>query len=282
MLITQLYKESPEELRSILTYVTTGIAKLKVFQDKKQKELLAVFSANVTGNPHYFDEGKTGEKLLFNYLGERNFDLKQEGLSRAEYKNRIYYEAGILKDEVSNDALAYGIHGWKPDGGLHEGIEGFLENREPVKLTLQTIGRLEKVCGQSSQVYVVENPAVFSVLIREYPQRTVICGNGQLRLAVLILMDKFSCDTVFWYAGDFDPEGLLIAQKLKVRYGERLKLWKYEADLYETYLSEVELSDRRMKKLEQVSVQDLQEIREAMYKKGRSAYQESMMEALRK
>ena len=264
LLITQLYKESPEELRSILTYVTTGIAKLKVFQDKKQKELLAVFSANVTGNPHYFDEGKTGEKLLFNYLGERNFDLKQEGLSRAEYKNRIYYEAGILKDEVSNDALAYGIHGWKPDGGLHEGIEGFLENREPVKLTLQTIGRLEKVCGQSSQVYVVENPAVFSVLIREYPQRTVICGNGQLRLAVLILMDKFSCDTVFWYAGDFDPEGLLIAQKLKVRYGERLKLWKYEADLYETYLSEVELSDRRMKKLEQVSVQELQEIREAM------------------
>ena len=251
LLITQLYKESPEELRSILTYVTTGIAKLKVFQDKKQKELLAVFSANVTGNPHYFDEGKTGEKLLFNYLGERNFDLKQEGLSRAEYKNRIYYEAGILKDEVSNDALAYGIHGWKPDGGLHEGIEGFLENREPLKLTLQTIGRLEKVCGQSSQVYVVENPAVFSVLIREYPQRTVICGNGQLRLAVLILMDKFSCDTVFWYAGDFDPEGLLIAQKLKVRYGERLKLWKYEADLYETYLSEVELSDRRMKKLEQ-------------------------------
>ena len=282
LLITQLYKESPEELRSILTYVTTGIAKLKVFQDKKQKELLAVFSANVTGNPHYFDEGKTGEKLLFNYLGERNFDLKQEGLSRAEYKNRIYYEAGILKDEVSNDALAYGIHGWKPDGGLHEGIEGFLENREPVKLTLQTIGRLEKVCGQSSQVYVVENPAGFSVLIREYPQRTVICGNGQLRLAVLILMDKFSCDTVFWYAGDFDPEGLLIAQKLKVRYGERLKLWKYEADLYETYLSEVELSDRRMKKLEQVSVQELQEIREAMYKKRRSAYQESMMEALRK
>ena len=81
LLITQLYKESPEELRSILTYVTTGIAKLKVFQDKEQKELLAVFSANVTGNPHYFDEGKTGEKLLFNYLGERNFDLKQEGLS---------------------------------------------------------------------------------------------------------------------------------------------------------------------------------------------------------
>lgn len=282
MLITQLYKEKPEELRDILTYVTAGIAKLKVFQEKKQKELLPVFSANITGDPHYFDEGKAGEKLLFNYLRERNFDLKQEGLSRVEYKNRIYYEAGILKDEVSNDALAYGIHGWKTEGSLHEGIEGFLENREPVKLTLQTIGRLEKVCGQSRQVYVVENPAVFSVLIREHPERSVICGNGQLRLAVLILMDKFSCDTVFWYAGDFDPEGLLIAQKLKLRYGERLKLWKYQVDLYETYLSEVELSDRRMKKLEQVSIKELQEIKETMYKKQRAAYQESMMEVLTK
>ena len=278
MLITQLYKENPDELRNVLTYVTAGIAKLKVLQEKKQKELLPVFSANITGNPHYFDEGKTGEKLFFNYLRERNFDLKQEGLSRVEYKNRIYYEAGILKDEVSNDALAYGIHGWKPEGGLHEGIEGFLENQEPIKLTLQTIGRLEKVCGQSRQVYVVENPAVFSVLIKEYPERTVICGNGQLRLAVLILMDKFSCDTVFRYAGDFDPEGLLIAQKLKLRYGERLKLWKYQVDLYETYLSEVELSDRRMKKLEQVYIQELQEIKEVMYKKRRAAYQESMMQ----
>lgn len=66
-----------------------------------------------------------------------------------------------MKDEVSNDALAYGIHGWKPDGGLHEGIEVFLRIERACKLTLQTIGRLEKVCGQSSQVYVVENPAVF-------------------------------------------------------------------------------------------------------------------------
>lgn len=94
MLITQLYKESPEELRSILTYVTTGIAKLKVFQDKKQKELLAVFSASHR-NPHYFVKGRQGEKLLFNYLGERNFDLKQEGLSRAEYKTESIMRQGF-------------------------------------------------------------------------------------------------------------------------------------------------------------------------------------------
>ena len=54
------------------------------------------------------------------------------------------------------------------------------------------------------------------------------------------------------------------------------------ADLYETYLSEVDLIETVIIKLEQVSVQELQERREAMYKKRRAAYQESMMEALRK
>lgn len=61
-------------------------------------------------------------------------------------------------------------------------------------------------------------------------------------------MDKFTEESMFWYAGDFDPEGLLIAQRLKLRYKKQLELWKYHVDLYEKYLSEVELSDRRIKK----------------------------------
>ena len=68
------------------------------------------------------------------------------------------------------------------------GLEGFLENQEPVKLTLQTIGNLERREGQAGMVYVVENPTVFSVLVSEFPKGTFLCGNGQLRLAVLALI----------------------------------------------------------------------------------------------
>ena len=278
-ILQQQYNSAPEILREILKYVFEAVKQLPRMEEK---ELLPVFAAKLTGDPHYFDASTVAERLLFIILSACWQETKDRELSEAERKNQIFYRAGILKDDLSNDTLVYGIRAWKHNGNLHKGIEGFFQEREPVRLTLRTIGTFGGVHAEREKIYLFENPAVFSVLIREYPQRTVICGNGQLRLAVLILMDKFSCDTVFWYAGDFDPEGLLIAQKLKIRYGERLKLWKYEADLYETYLSEVELSDRRMKKLEQVSVQELQEIREAMYKKRRSAYQESMMEALRK
>ena len=43
--------------------------------------------------------------------------------------------------------------------------------------------------------------------------------NGQPRLSSLLLLDLFAkAKMEVWYAGDFDPEGLLIAQKLKQYY----------------------------------------------------------------
>ena len=278
-ILQQQYNSAPEILREILKYVFEAVKQLPRMEEK---ELLPVFAAKLTGDPHYFDAGTVAERLLFIILSACWQETKDRELSEAERKNQIFYRAGILKDDLSNDTLVYGIRAWKHNGNLHKGIEGFFQEREPVRLMLRTIGTFGGVHAEREKIYLFENPAVFSVFVKKYPDCAAICGNGQPRLATLLLLDFLKENHSFYYHGDFDPEGLLIAQKLKIRYGERLKLWKYEADLYETYLSEVELSDRRMKKLEQVSVQELQEIREAMYKKRRSAYQESMMEALRK
>lgn len=127
-------------------------------------------------------------------------------------------------------------------------------------------------------MYVVENPAVFSVLFQKCPENTFICGNGQVNLAVLVLMDKLAAHHSFYYAGDFDPEGLLIAQRLKLRYKDRLSLWNYRKDLYEKYHSTVELSSERLKKLENIKAEELQEIKEILKRKKQAAYQETMLE----
>ena len=85
---------------------------------------------------------------------------------------------------------------------------------------------------------------------------------------------------MFYYAGDFDPEGLLIAQRLKQRYGRKLELWNYRVDWYEEYLSEVELNDMRIRKLEQIEMKELEELKKAMCRERRAVYQEAMMEKL--
>ena len=156
---------------------------------------------------------------------------------------------------------------------------GFYETREPLKLTLRTLGCLGEIRGtEGMPVYVVENPAVFSVLSQKYPENIFICGNGQVNLAVLVLMDKLAEHHSFYYAGDFDPEGLLIAQRLKLRYKDRLSLWNYRKDLYEKYHSTVELSSERLKKLENIKAEELQEIKEILKRKKQAAYQETMLE----
>ena len=70
----------------------------------------------------------------------------------------------------------------------------------------------------------------------------------------------------------------MIAQKLKLRYKERLTLWNYSRNLYEQNLSDVTLNERRLKQLDQIFIEELQEIKEDMKYQKKAAYQESMLE----
>lgn len=289
--LMQQYNERPQELQMVLKNVMEAAEKLSTYREpfavkhtetddaktEQKKELLPVFAAQITGNPHYFDEGTTAEKLLSAFLKWYLGDAVSVELSGAEFKKELLYRAGILKDELSNDVLSYGIHAWKNDGNVHAGIEGFVREGEILKLTLKTLGGLGDIRGEGNNVYIVENPAVFSSLVERYPQFTFVCGNGQPKLAVLILLDKLSEHHTLYYAGDFDPEGLQIATRLKLRYGERLKLWNYRVDLYEKYTSEVLLTDPRLHKLEKIHLPELQGIKEIMRRKKRAAYQEAML-----
>lgn len=291
----------------------------------EKPELFNVFAARMTGNPHFFDSGTEGERLILLYLkywderqhfdtdGDDSFESEKDcDDSGLEQKTMLLYQAGLLKDDLSNDVLVYGIHGVTADGRYHEGIEGFTKEKEPMKLTLATVGKLSavlpagKMCmceadekstlnesagkdetynaeiwnqRYGNNIYIVENPAVFSYLAGQYPNITAVCGNGQIRLATLYLLDRFPESCSFYYAGDFDPEGLLIAQRLKKRYRERLYFWKYDTAFYMENLSEVLLDESRLKKLEAVTMPELQPLCGAIRREKRAAYQECMMEA---
>ena len=250
-LLMQQYREGPEELKKLLNHVLNGIDSLpcQPWTGERDRQLLAAVAP-----PELF-----------------------EGLSGAERKNQLFYQAGLLKDDLSNEILAYGIRGLRRDGTLHAGLEGFLREREPVRLTLRTLSGLKAAEASGKAIRIVENPAVFSMLTDRYPEEPALCVNGQPRLAALLLLDLLKEEHEFYYAGDFDPEGLLIAQRLKERYRERLKLWRYEGELYRNYLSEVPLPPERLKKLERVRLSELQEIKELMLREKKAAYQEAMM-----
>lgn len=280
VVIARSYNADKNELKIILQKLIKAIPMLPYFQGGKKKELLAVFAAQAAGNPHFFDDNTLAGNLLTAFLRDYFRFGYEDDLSEAENRSKVLFKAGLIKDTLSNDVIAYGIRGRCVDGSLHQGMEGFLHQKEPVKLSLLTLANLEETFTNSidRRVYIVENPAVFSILTSRFPEKAFICSYGQIRRAVFMLLDLFDKNTVFSYAGDFDPEGLLIAERLKKRYGDRLIFWKYEPDIYLKYMSEEKLTNQRIKKLDGVRDATLLKIAELMREEGRAAYQESMLE----
>ena len=280
VVIARSYNADKNELKIILQKLIKAIPMLPYFQGGKKKELLAVFAAQAAGNPHFFDDNTLAGNLLTAFLRDYFRFGYEDDLSEAENRSKVLFKAGLIKDTLSNDVIAYGIRGRCVDGSLHQGMEGFLHQKEPVKLSLLTLANLEETFTNSvdRRIYIVENPAVFSILTSRFPEKAFICSYGQIRRAVFMLLDLFNKNTVFSYAGDFDPEGLLIAERLKKRYGDRLAFWKYEPDIYLKYMSEEKLTNQRIKKLDGVRDAALLKIAELMREEGRAAYQESMLE----
>ncbi|MCM1045751.1 MAG: TIGR02679 domain-containing protein [Candidatus Gastranaerophilales bacterium] len=282
-LLMEHYRKQSERLEETLSLLMRAIPQLPVLTVPKEGEdnyeLLAVFAAKTTGNPHFFDAGTLGEQLLLAFLRGWFPNVSGTADLRAEEKAEIFWKAGLLKDALSNHMLVYGIGGVRKDGKMHEGMDGFLRHREPLQLTLMTMRKLNRVFPQRGKtVYIVENPAVFAKLIEAWPETAILCGNGQIRLATWVLMNLFEDSVRFFYAGDYDPEGLLIAQRLKERYGDRLRLWKYQREFYEKYRSDVEIAEKSLKQLEHIHLQELQPVKQAMLCHKKAAYQEAMLE----
>ena len=84
---------------------------------KEQKTYLAVFAAMLTGNPHAFDQGTAGGRILYQVV-ERNLEVRNLTVMETEifpaYKRqKSYLAAGILLDDVSNYAMLCNVQAVK-------------------------------------------------------------------------------------------------------------------------------------------------------------------------
>ena len=75
----------------------------------------------------------------------------------------FYRAGGILKDDLSNDTLVYGIRAWKHNGNLHKGIEGLFSGKRTGPPDASNDWDVWRgACRKRKKFIVFENPAVFS------------------------------------------------------------------------------------------------------------------------
>lgn len=240
---------------------------------------LAVLGAEITQNPHAFDRNTVSGRLMIQALSCLNGDMECQN---AEDILSLYYMAGIKPDDISSFTTAYGIHFYTAEGE-HPAYLGFIKNAEPYIVTLSNLSNIEQVRIKGKYVYVVENQMVFSYLCEALEGREValVCTSGQLKTASLILLDLLSnAGYILYYSGDFDPEGLGIAEKVIRRSNGNAKLWHMTKCDYEAAISNETISQESLRKLEKIDLECFSGVKAAILKSKKAGYQEQLLEKL--
>ena len=244
---------------------------------------LAVFATQMTGNPHAFD-GKNSKgtfllQLVQAELAHQKRMPEQSEIFPAFFRQRCFLEVGILLDDVSNYTMVSGVRAHKKDGSFHAGVEGFYVEGDMVQVPLLVLSQWEKMICEDGRIYIVENPSVFATLCKSKDQKlSCMCMNGQPRLAGLVTLDLLAAaDTVVYYAGDLDPEGLLIAQKIAHYYKGEFHYWHMSLEDYRKSRSKERISEKRLKSLERITDEKLLPVVELMRQEQVAGYQETLL-----
>ena len=254
---------------------------------QSEKLYLAVFAAMLTGNPHAFDNGTADGNFLYQIIQmdmeSRSIKIEASEIFPAYKRQKSYLMAGIMLDDISNYAMLYQVQAVKKDGSIHQGMAGFAREQHIVQVPLAVISEWELLRCSQDEIYIVENPSVFAVLCgkgkEKNTRRAYMCMNGQPRLAGLMVLELLAkSGTKVYYAGDLDPEGILIAQKLSRYYKGEFYYWHMETEDYEKCKSEEVISPKRMKILERITDDRLKPVVERIKAYGTAGYQEMLME----
>ncbi|MEJ6949439.1 TIGR02679 family protein [Natronospora cellulosivora (SeqCode)] len=276
-LLLKRYNIDSEKLKIDIYQTARALNNLPIHGGKKTR--LAVFASQITKNPHAFDHG-TDLDILLQYALVYQFNSEKP--NNAEERAELFYNAGILINEVANYTLCYGLEA-ESNGEIHQGWKGFSKRKEPLLLSLKNLSSIERIVSPLDKVFVLENPAVFSSIIDSLgnDNLSLVCTSGQLKLASLLLLDMLvKEDTIIYYSGDFDPEGLGIADRLKSRYRDKLVLWRYSLPDYEKTLSKERISAKSLSKLANLKNEKLKDLAAYLKKNTMAGYQEMLIDEL--
>ena len=238
---------------------------LEDIRETEEEYLLAVFSAEISGNPHYFDQGTTAGQLLVHgmcYAAQTDYP------ENAHQWRELLLSGGIVPDNISSIVHIYGLR-LQVRGEWHPAYDAFCRRQEPCAVTMENLQELTAVQPTGDKVYL------------EQKKVTLLCTSGQLRSAAVKLI-PFLLDSgaEIYYSGDTDPDGIRIADRLWKKYGDRIHVWRMSEEDYMKSLSEEEIGNVSIKKLETVENPVLRKTAKEVRKKKRAGYQENILKDL--
>lgn len=270
------YRQNRTELAEKIIVVAKAFTALP---GEGKFERLPFFSQRVTGNPHFFDNQELASKLLHHFmyvdLMRRGRDIN--GMPRTvEELNDVLSEFGILRDDLWNFVTCQQLRA-KCGEVDHPVWKAACESGTVMNVPMKELIKIDGVRPHNGdKVWIVENSSVSSTVMDAVLDAPIVCTHGQLRMASWRLLDLLvAAETTLYYSGDLDPEGIVIADRLKRRYGAKLVLWRMDVDSYRTSLSSEDVASR-LNKLQAIESVEWTPVIEEMKKTGKAGYQEAL------
>ncbi len=243
---------------------------------------LAVLGANITGDSHYFDSDNTSGKLLLSAIA---FYAEAESIKNASDRQSLYDFFHIETNPIFAAAAVLQIRFFDGEGKEHPGFAKFADMKEPALISDINIRKMERAESADRIIYAVENPSVFSVLVNYMADTDsgLICTFGQIKTVGKRLTDMLiNGGCTIYYAGDFDPEGMQIADKLLSRYPlGKVVPWRMSLKDYKgVQKSNDIISQKRLNILKKIKSELLLEVARSIEKEKRAAYQELLIDKM--
>lgn len=263
-----------KELKRKIILIINSLNKLPYLNN--EYENIAVFSAVNTKDSHFFDSDKFTGRLFIKAI---SFILNKDDPKDINEINELYYEVGILKDEISNHTTIYGLNAFNMDSSEVKAVNSFNLWKEPLQISISNLLKIDYLEAINNTVFIFENPAVFHKILKVNGDNiSLICTSGQLNLSSYILLNKIRNLKNIYYAGDFDPEGLMIAYKIKKRYKDKVKFLNYTRESYINTMSNNIIEEKSMSQLNKINCSELDEVINELRINKRAAYQELLID----
>jgi uncharacterized protein (TIGR02679 family) len=281
--IFELYNKDQAKLKEILE----SVYRLFLFLPEKGYVRLPLLASDVTDNPHFFDMNTVAGGMLLQCLQIILYHtIEKEIISNpnTEETSEILDYFGIARDDISNNVPVYGMVELENNNEtlLSKAIN---QRRKVMIYPLRELEDLKEVYGVGKKVFVIENSGVYSSIVdecqREGINATIVCSSGQLNLSVWLLLEKFAKNgNLIYYSGDHDPEGILMANRIKRKFEQKVVFWNFNVDSYFDGLSQEMISESRLKQLNTVDYSELKELVNAMQEVKKTGYQEKQKDKL--
>lgn len=277
-LLIKEYRNDVEKAMVLAKNVGNALLRLEEMTEEENCPL-AIFAAEISGNPHFFDRGTTAAQLLAHGICFwKNCKIPVTAYEWRELLTNV----GILCDNIASIVHAMGVH-METTEGLHPAYEAFCKRKEPFVITSENLKYITRAKAIDNRVYIVENEMVFLYLAENSKEKeiTLLCTSGQLRVAAFQLISLLiESKATIYYSGDLDPEGMDIADRLWQKYGDAIQMWGMSPKDYWASISEETLNEVRLAKIEHIKHPILKQTSKCMIVRKRAGYQENLLERL--